>query len=268
MKNVVLTSLVATVFCSMNAHAHFQLALPEGSLTLSKRGQIDIAMPFSHPSVSGAMMAMETPVLFSLTHKGETTDLTDQLESIEWSSKENTAIAYQAEITAKRLGDYVLALEPAPYYEKDEDLYIQQITKTVLNIGGLPTDWSDTIGLKTEIQAHNNPYALYVGSTFSGTVLSNGKPVPHAEIEIEFLNYPVEIAKKRFAETPLIEAPIAALETISMRADADGDFTFGIPKAGIWGIAALGVGPETTYKGKELSQDAVIWIEAYDIKKH
>ena len=36
----------------------------------------------------------------------------------------------------------------------------------------------------------------------------------------------------------------------------------GIPKAGFWGFAALGSGPKKEYKGKELSQDAVIWIRA------
>ncbi|MCG8332935.1 MAG: DUF4198 domain-containing protein, partial [Proteobacteria bacterium] len=35
---------------------------------------------------------------------------------------------------------------------------------------------------------------------------------------------------------------------------------------GDWGFAALGVGPDKTYKGKELSQDAVIWIRASDLK--
>ena len=44
--------------------------------------------------------------------------------------------------------------------------------------------------------------------------------------------------------------------------DAKGMFTFGIPKEGFWGFAALGSGPKKKYKGKELSQDAVIWIRA------
>ncbi|MBK1636979.1 nickel transporter, partial [Rhodovulum adriaticum] len=43
-------------------------------------------------------------------------------------------------------------------------------------------------------------------------------------------------------------------------------FTFGIPRAGHWGFAALGSGPETEHQGKELSQDAVIWIKAYELK--
>jgi cobalt/nickel transport protein len=53
---------------------------------------------------------------------------------------------------------------------------------------------------------------------------------------------------------------------MGIKANKDGEFTFGIPKAGWWGFAALGVGPDSEYKGKELSQDAVIWVQAKDMK--
>lgn len=49
-------------------------------------------------------------------------------------------------------------------------------------------------------------------------------------------------------------------------ADENGVFTFGIPKAGYWGFAALGSGPLREHEGKELSQDAVLWIRAEDLK--
>ena len=49
-------------------------------------------------------------------------------------------------------------------------------------------------------------------------------------------------------------------------ADANGVFTFGVPKAGFWGFAALGTGSTKEFKGKELSQDAVVWIRAFDLK--
>ena len=48
--------------------------------------------------------------------------------------------------------------------------------------------------------------------------------------------------------------------------DANGYFTFGIPKAGFWGFAALGSGPDKEFQGKELSQDAVLWVRAYDVQ--
>ena len=48
--------------------------------------------------------------------------------------------------------------------------------------------------------------------------------------------------------------------------DANGVFTYALPKAGWWGFAALGVGPDTKHDGKPLSQDAVIWVQAVDMK--
>jgi cobalt/nickel transport protein len=53
---------------------------------------------------------------------------------------------------------------------------------------------------------------------------------------------------------------------MTIKADVNGQFTFGIPRAGWWGFCALGVGPDTEHNGKELSQDAVIWVQARDMK--
>ena len=48
--------------------------------------------------------------------------------------------------------------------------------------------------------------------------------------------------------------------------DENGYFTFGIPRAGFWGFAAIGIGPKTEHDGKPLSQDGVLWIRAYDMQ--
>jgi cobalt/nickel transport protein len=53
---------------------------------------------------------------------------------------------------------------------------------------------------------------------------------------------------------------------MGIKANKDGEFTFTLPKAGFWGFCALGVGSDKEYKGKELSQDAVIWVEAKEMK--
>ena len=45
-------------------------------------------------------------------------------------------------------------------------------------------------------------------------------------------------------------------------ADENGYFSFIPVHKGYWGFAALGAGGEMKHNGKELSQDAVLWIEA------
>lgn len=132
-------------------------------------------------------------------------------------------------------------------------------------MGGIPGNWGDAIGLPCEIVPLIKPYGLWTGNVFQGQILSKGKPVPHATVEVEFLGHEINLKKNRFEEDSSIEYPRSALVTQTIKADVNGIFTYGIPKEGWWGFAALGVGPEKQYKGKELSQDAVFWIEAVDI---
>ena len=241
------------------AQAHFQLVFTPETM-LEKGGKLTLKMPFTHPAESGHVMDMGIPEEFYSIRKGKKTDLLDKLKPIDWTSSQNTGKAYEAKVKLRGLGDNVFVLVPAPFYEESEDIFIQQITKSYVNVGELPTDWSEEQGLKTEIRPLSKPYNAVAGGTFSGVVLSNGKPVPFAEIEIEFLNFPADVDNNRFAKEGLISAPAHAI-----LADASGTFTFGIPKAGFWGFAALDVGPDTEYKGKKLSQDAVIWVQARDV---
>jgi cobalt/nickel transport protein len=150
--------------------------------------------------------------------------------------------------------------------EKEEDIYIQQISKTVINTGGFPTDWDAEIGLPAEIVPLDKPYGLWTGNVFRGIVKSAGKPVPFAEIEVEYMNHQPLSGKNAFAEKAEVEAPQDAFVTMTIKANANGEFSFGIPRAGWWGFCALGVGPVTEHNGKEMSQDAVIWVQARDMK--
>jgi cobalt/nickel transport protein len=157
----------------------------------------------------------------------------------------------------------VLVTVPQPYFEESEDKYIQQFTKSVLNRNTLPTDWMEPVGLPTEILPLNKPYNIIAGSTFTGQVLANGEPVAGAEIEIEYMAAEPDMDGSAATAPVASPPPGGAVVAIS---DANGYFTFGIPKAGYWGFAALGSGPVTEHEGKELSQDAVLWIRAWELE--
>lgn len=252
----------ATVLAGAPAAAHFQMIYaPEAAV--EKPTDVTFKLVFTHPFANGHTMDMGTPEAFFVQHRGKRTDLTASLKPITWKGAENEAGAYEASYKIKRNGDYVFVLEPAPYYEESEDIYIQQITKTILNKGGIPTDWTATIGLPTEIVPLNKPYNVYAGSTFSGVVLSDGKPVPGTEVEIEYIAAPPDMTANAAPPRTMVRPPESALVAVT---DANGTFTFGLPKAGWWGFAALGVGPDKEHDGKELSQDAVIWVHAADLK--
>lgn len=258
-----LAALCATgLLFSFAAEAHFQLVYtPE--VNLQETGDVPVKLIFWHPFENGHVMDMGEPIEFYAVHRGKKIDLKDTLKPITFQGSGNSAAAYDATLPVKRMGDYVMVAVPAPYYEKSEDIYIQQITKSYVNRNELPTDWMEPQGLATEIVPLNRPTNIIAGSTFTGRVLSEGKPAAGVEIEIEYMAAEPDMSANKPTEPTASPMPGGAVVAIS---DENGYFTFGIPKAGFWGFAALGSGPAKEYEGKELSQDAVLWVRAYDVK--
>ena len=262
MKKILTAAAVATVMAAAPAQAHFQL-LYTPEVNIDKPADVPFKLVFWHPLENGHAMDMGQPEEFFYLHKGKKVDLTEALKPITFHGAHNESKAFEAAVSIKRNGDYIFALVPAPYYEAGEDIYIQQITKTYLNKGGVPTGWNEPQGLATEIVPLNKPTNVLAGSTFSGVLLSEGKPVEGAEIEIEYMAAEPDMAADKPGNVTASPVPGGAIVAVT---DARGVFTFGIPKSGFWGFAALGSGPAKEFKGKELSQDAVIWIRAYDFK--
>ncbi len=265
LKKIVFSVAVGAALYTSVAQAHLQMVYTP-DLLRDRGGEITLKMPFTHPAENGHVMTADQPEQFFVVKKGKKTELLDSVKKSEWTSNENTGPSYEANVKLRGLGDYVFIYQMAPYFEKSEEIYIQQITKSIVNVGGLPTDWNEDLGLKAEIVPLTKPYAIYEGGTFTGVVRSEGKPVPFAEIEVEYVNYVPDMKANAFAKESNIEIPADVFITMTIFADANGTFTFGIPKAGQWGFAALGVGPDKEYKGKELSQDAVIWVQAHPAK--
>ncbi len=261
---IVLVGLAAMILAAP-AMAHFQMVYtPESALEKAK--PIDLKLVFTHPFEAGHTMDMGKPKQFFVVRKGRKKDLLDTLKPIQWTSLTNSGAAYETTYQLRGMGDNVFCLVPSPYYEAEEDIYIQQITKMVVNTAGFPTDWDAEVGLPAEIVPLDKPYGLWTGNVFRGIVKSDGKPVPNAEIEVEYMNHRPLPSHNAFAEKAEVEAPQDAFVTLTIKANAGGEFAFGIPKSGWWGFCALGVGPADAHKGKELSQDAVIWVQAKDMK--
>ena len=261
------------VCISSPALAHFQMLYVEQSARL-RGGATHLAFIFTHPFAGGPNMEMGQPEAFYLIHqRGDDgvpvrTDLRQYLTGLTWTGLDNAAAAFEARLPApvvRSLGDYVFVLEPSPYYEAGEDKYIQQFTKLVMNVGGVPGNWMNVVGLPAEIRPFDKPYANWTGGVFRGVVLSDGEPVPFAEIEIEYVNHVPNLEDHNFSSANAIEAPHPAFENMSIRADANGQFVIGLPRAGWWGICALDIGPDKEHEGKPLSQDAVLWVQVTDM---
>jgi cobalt/nickel transport protein len=264
--------LVSILFTAP-AFAHFQM-LHTSKSALENGGEMSLKLVFTHPFEGDHVMDMDPVQEFYVVHqRGEEgephkTDLKEYLKAITWRGLGNAeGKAFEANLPARvvrSIGDYVFVLIPGPYYEKADEGYIQQFTKMIVNVGGMPGNWSEPLGLPAEIVPLNKPYANWTGGVFTGVVMSGGKPVPNIEVEIEYLNVDVDSAANAFVGEPRIEAPHPAFETMTVMADDQGRFTIGLPKAGWWGIAVPDV-VELEYKGKEMVQEAVLWIQVTDI---
>ena len=199
-------------------------------------------------------------VEFFSVHNGEKKDLKANLKASKFgpASKQVTSYKFNLDKNSglKGGGDWGLILVPAPYYESAEDVYIQQITKVLVNKDELATDWNKRLANGyPEIIPLSNPIT-WKGEIFRGQVVDkDGKAVANAEIEIEYLNSNIKNSK--------FVGELQKDKTATViYADENGYFSFVPVHKGYWGFAALGAGGELKHNGKELSQDAVLWIEA------
>lgn len=132
-------------------------------------------------------------------------------------------------------------------------------------MAGVPGNWDKPVGLPTEIVPLDKPYALWAGGVFRGQVLSEGKPVPDAAVEVEYLNYVPLLEGNAFDKTPKVKSvPQDAFKTLTIKTERRVRLR---PAEGrLVGFTALGTGPVKEHDGKELSQDAVIWVKATPMK--
>lgn len=248
------------LFCvcllSQPVSAHFQVLLPSTDIVTAEGNRtVEMNILFTHPMEQGPVMDMGSPAQFGVMVMGEKQDLKDALEAKEVEG--NTA--YHASYTCKAPGDHIFYIEPAPYWEPAEEVIIVHYTKVVVNAMGAEVGWDEMVGFPVEIEPLARPYGLWTGNEFRGIVLKNGEPVPFAEIEVEYYN-----------EGGAVEIPADPFITQVIKADANGVFSYVMPKAGWWGFAALLEGDETMKnpEGKDVGVElgALIWIKTVDME--
>jgi len=235
---------------SLHASAHFQELIPSTDIVTPKTDRtVHLSIVFTHPMAGGPVMEMAEPVQFGVMANGERKDLKPHLKS----KTVDGQTAYAASYEINRPGDYIFYLEPTPYWEPTEGKYITHFTKVVVDAFGAEEGWDALVGFPVEIEPLVRPFGLWAGNTFCGIVKRNGKPVPFAEIEVEYRN-----------ENGAVAIPADPFVTQVIKADANGTFVYAMPKAGWWGFAALlegepRQGPNGNLVGHELG--ALIWVK-------
>ncbi len=255
MKNHVSSLLLAlsmTIILSTPALAHFGMLIPSDSMVMQGDNRtVHIEASFSHPFESIGMPLVK-PAVFNLRTSATTSDLLPQLKQAKIMGEQ----AWELDYKIKRPGVYQFYMEPQPYWEPAEDCFIIHYTKTIVAAFGDEEGWDQELGLKTEIVPLTRPFGLYAGNSFQGIVKLDGKPVPFAEVEVEFYN-----------RDGKVEAPGDYFITQVVKADANGVFTYTPPAAGWWGFAALNTASEKmSHHGeeKDIELGAVLWLEFFD----
>ncbi|MCB5200222.1 DUF4198 domain-containing protein [Loktanella sp. TSTF-M6] len=249
MKKTFAATVALTALSGTTALAHYGMIIPNDAMISQEDGRsVQLEMSFSHPFELLGMELVE-PVSFTVTHAGETTDLLGDLMAAQIMDQPGYTLDYPLE----RPGTYVFAMEPQPYWEPAEDSYIVHYTKTYVSAFDDDEGWDTELGLRTEIVPLSKPFGLWEGNVFQGTVMLEGEPVPYAEVEVEYYNEDGEAS-----------VPSELMITQTVKADANGVFTYAAPTDGWWGFAALNTAPETmAFEGEEKAVElgAVIWVE-------
>ncbi|MGI6656762.1 MAG: DUF4198 domain-containing protein [Desulfobulbus sp.] len=238
--------------------AHFGAIIPSTNIVAQQDDRtITLAVQFLHP-MEGHGMNMEKPKRFGVFHNETQSDLLSTLQPVSTKGLEQQDLrSWQTSYTIKRPGDYTFYVEPAPYWEPAENTFIVHYTKVCVNALGLEEGWDSPIGLETEIVPLTRPYGLWAGNLFTGQVLVNGKPAAHTEVEVEYLNSSSPGGKT-------VQPPSDPFITQMVKTDANGVFSYAMPRAGWWGFAALTTAERTIKKDgveRPIELGAVYWVQ-------
>ncbi|MEL6688876.1 MAG: DUF4198 domain-containing protein [Pseudomonadota bacterium] len=249
MKRLLSASLVSMI-AAAPALAHYGMIIPNDPMISQEDGrEVSLTMSFSHPFELDGMM-LDRPVSFSVTHEGAETDLLGGLEGATIMDDQGYTLDYRLD----RPGTYIFAMEPQPFWEPAEDAFIIHYTKTYVTAFGDDEGWDTELGLKTEIVPLSKPFGLWERNVFQGIVMLDGEAVPYAEVEVEFFN-----------EGGDATVPDELMITQTVKADANGVFTYAPPSHGWWGFAALNTADytlteEASGEEKDVELGAVIWV--------
>lgn len=247
-------SILAAMVAAEPAAAHFQEILPSTDRFGADSGPLTLSLTFTHPMEGGPAMEMRPPVRFGVRTEAGDTDLIPVLEG----TTVDGAAAFTATYEPSGPGAYIFFVEPAPYWEPAEGKSIIHYSKVVVDAYDWGDGWADPVGFPIEIEPMMRPYGVWAGNVFSGIVRRDGEPLPFAEIEVEWVN------------DGSVTPPGDAFVTQVIKADANGVFHYGMPKAGWWGFAALAEAdyrlPDPDGVPQPVEIGGLIWVNAVDMR--
>ncbi len=257
-RRVLAILLGAMAGVSSPAMAHYQLLIPSDDVvTHEERRAVDLEIRFTHP-FEDLGVPMAKPRRVGVWVAGRDQDLLPRLQPVQVRDRQGELLpAYTLRYKFRKPGDHIFYVVPEVFWDEAEEIFLVQYTKVVVNTFGLEEGWDRELGLEAEIVPLTRPYGLWTNNVFQGVVKLNGKPVPFARVVVEYYN-----------QDGSARAPADPFITQVVKADANGVFTYAMPRAGWWGFSALVDQSRTMeHKGKAypLHVGAIIWVRARDM---
>jgi cobalt/nickel transport protein len=259
-RHVTICALVAWAVLALAgaATAHFGMIIPSKDVVgKDDKKEIGILVQFTHPFEGGPLMQMDKPEKFGVVTGDKVADLLGTLKEKKVDGKST----WETNFKITKPADYIFFLQPKPYWEPAEDKFIVHATKVIVDALGAEEGWDKPIakeaGIPAEIVPLARPYGLYAGNLFTGQVFKDGKPVADTNVEVEWWG-------KGKTKAPTEEHVRQVVKT-----DANGVFSYAMPKPGWWGFSAIMEADAPIKhegKDKKVELGAVLWVHAYPME--
>jgi uncharacterized GH25 family protein len=249
--------------------AHTTVLVPH----LNKNGQKIIKILHFHPAAGSGLMGIRLDAedakdlkgleSIYLIHEKEEKNLDAVAVPDYYTVRGEKGKTYAIPINRKsgffKPGDYIIIVKHKAHWKEREGLYRRKVAKFCLNYFGVLTDWPNRV-LKNmpEIIPLAPPYNVRAGSLFRAEAVNDeGRRIPHAKINIEYLNYPLGDAELDTASVGFIREELA---DTTVFADGSGSFSFIPPKKGLWTFTLVDGDSNKFIQGEELQYDSSLSI--------
>jgi len=264
-----LTLFFIIVLFPISAIAHTTTLIPH----INKDGQKTVKVLHFHPSTGSNLMGIRLGAEDSkylkgldsifIIHEKEEIKLHNvaipDYYTVRGEKRETYTILINKKSGFFKPGDYIIVVTHKAHWKKNEDLYRQKVAKLCLNYWGVMSDWPNRV-LKNmpEIIPLVPPYSVYAGSLFRAEAVNDeGMRIPHAKIQIEYLNYTVGDTELDTTTAGFIKEDIA--ESIIFT-DSNGSFSFVPSREGLWTFTLVDGDNNKFIQGKMLEYDSSLSI--------
>lgn len=185
--------------------------------------EVDILMAMMLP-FKNHTFAMDMPQMFAelcfeeARENPERKDLLSDMEEIVYQGKK----AWGANIALEKPGLYQFIMETRPWWDDENQYYIQQLCKVILPVLGVDNGWNIPAGLGFEVVPLTRPFGISAPAIFAGRVQFLGKPLA---------NIPVKMGRINIEKKPALTHWHEELAGIT---NQSGEFVFILNQPGWW----------------------------------